>query len=315
MSARFELIDAEKATVTAAGAVKYSVVKMCEWLEVSSSGYYDWRDRSTSAAAARRDRLKVLIGKVFTESDGTYGYRRVQAQLVRWGEPAGPELVRALMRELGLVACQPRPWRHSLTVADAAPAPIPDLVRRDFTAPAPGQKLVGDITYIPTWEGWVYLATVLDCHTKAVIGWATGDNYKTPLISAAIRMAARNQGIVPGAIFHSDRGSNRGFNWSSHHPDDGGVPRWQDVGSRLLIGRSGRRCGHRVGRRLGGRSSGSFGSRSLRVSRVRTRRLRSACRDRSGRAGFATVAGCHRSVSPSRRAGTCRSPNARRSRF
>ena len=79
---------------------------------------------------------------------------------------------------------------------------------RDFTADAPGQKMVGDITYIPTWEGWLYLATVIDCHTKAVIGWAMDDNYKTPLISAAIIMAARNHSLEPGAIFHSDRGSN-----------------------------------------------------------------------------------------------------------
>jgi putative transposase len=102
-----KLIDAEKATVTSAGAVKYSIVKMCEWLEVSSSGYYEWRDRTASAAAARRDRLKVLIDWVFTDSDGTYGHRRVQAQLARWGEHAGLELVRSLMRELGLVACKP----------------------------------------------------------------------------------------------------------------------------------------------------------------------------------------------------------------
>jgi transposase InsO family protein len=68
--------------------------------------------------------------------------------------------------------------------------------------------MVGDITYIPTWEGWLYLATVIDCHTKAVIGWAMGDNYKTPLISAAILMAARNHSLEPGVIFHSDRGSN-----------------------------------------------------------------------------------------------------------
>jgi transposase InsO family protein len=68
--------------------------------------------------------------------------------------------------------------------------------------------MVGDITYIPTWEGWVYLATVIDCHTKAVVGWAVDDNYRTPLISAAIRMAARNHGLSPGAVFHSDRGSN-----------------------------------------------------------------------------------------------------------
>jgi len=177
-------------------------------LGVSSSGYYEWQGRPASATAARRDRVKVLIAEVFTDSDGTYGHRRVHAQLARWGEHASLELVRGLMRELGLVACQPRPWRHSLTEADAAPAPIPDLVRRDFTAEAPGRKMVGDITYIPTWEGWVYLATVIDCHTKAVVGWAVDDNYKTGLISSAIRMAARNHGLSPGAVFHSDRGSN-----------------------------------------------------------------------------------------------------------
>jgi len=208
VSARYELIDAEKAAVTAGGVAKYSIVKMCEWLEVSSSGYYEWRGRPASATAARRDRLKLLIGAAFDGSDGTYGHRRVHAQLARWGEQASPELVRALMRQLGLVACQPRPWRHSLTVADAAAAPIPDLVRREFTARAPGEKMVGDITYIPTWEGWVYLATVIDCHTKAVVGWAIDDNYRTPLISAAIGMAARNHNLSPGAIFHSDRGSN-----------------------------------------------------------------------------------------------------------
>lgn len=208
MSARYELIDAEKATVTPAGALMYSVVKMCEWLEVSSSGYYEWRGRPASATVARRNRLTLLIDAAFTGSDGTYGHRRIHAQLLRWGEQASSELVRALMRELGLVACQPRPWRHSLTTADAAPAPIPDLVRRDFTAPAPGHKMVGDITYIPTWEGWVYLAAVIDCHTKAVIGWAIDDNYKTPLITAAVTMAARNHDLSAGAIFHSDRGSN-----------------------------------------------------------------------------------------------------------
>ena len=263
MSARYELIDAEKATTTPAGVAKYSVVRMCEWLDVSRAGYYEWRDRPASATAARRDRLKLLIAGVFADSDGTYGHRRVHAQLVRWGEHTSLELVRGLMRELGLVACQPRPWRHSLTEADEAAAPIPDLVRRDFTAQAPGEKMVGDITYIPTWEGWVYLATVIDCHTKAVVGWAVDDNYKTPLISAAIGMAARNHGLAPGAIFHSDRGSNRGFNGSSQHLDRGGVlrwrNRWQDAGSGLLTGRCVRRCGLRAGRRLGSRSSGSSG--------------------------------------------------------
>jgi putative transposase len=111
------------------------------------------------------------------------------------------------MRGLDLVACQPRPWRHSLTESGPS-GPIPDLVHRDFTADTPGAKMVGDITYVPTWEGWLYLATVIDCHTKAVIGWAMGDNYRTPLISAAIAMAVRTHVISDGAIFHSDRGSN-----------------------------------------------------------------------------------------------------------
>src|SRR5207253_8575777 len=76
------------------------------------------------------------------------------------------------------------------------------------SADAPGEKLVGDITYIPTWEGWVYLAVVIDCYTKAVIGWAMSDHYRTPLITAAIDMAARNHRLPAGAVFHSDRGSN-----------------------------------------------------------------------------------------------------------
>jgi len=258
VSARYELIDAEKATTTSGGAVMYSIVKMCEWLAVSSSGYYEWRGRPASATAGRRDRLKLLIGTVFAGSDGTYGHRRIHAQLARWGEHASLELVRALMRELGLVACQPRPWRHSLTEADAAPAAIPDLVRRDFTAPAPGRKLVGDITYIPTWEGWVYLATVIDCHTKAVIGWAMDDNYRTPLITAAVAMAARNHDLAPGAVFHSDRGSNGGLNRSSQHLIGGGGVRWRE-GSSGRIGLCVRRCVRRAGRCRHGMWSASFG--------------------------------------------------------
>jgi putative transposase len=204
---RYEFIDGEKAMVTPSGEAKYTVVKMCEWMEVSKSGFYEWLRRPLSATAKRRDFLARLVVKSFEESDGTYGYRRVHAQLDRWGEQAGPELVRALMGEAGLEACQPRPWRHSLTESGPS-GPIPDLVERDFTAEAPGTKMVGDITYIPTWEGWLYLATVIDCHHKGVIGWAMDDNYKTPLISSAIAMAVRNRTIQPGAIFHSDRGSN-----------------------------------------------------------------------------------------------------------
>lgn len=164
------------------------------------AGAPGFRDRSAA------DELKLLVKKAFDMSDSTYGYRRIHAQLARWDVRAGLELIRQLMRELGLVTCQPKPKRWSLT--QAATSEVPDLVGRDFTADAPGKKLVGDITYIKTGEGWLYLATVIDCCTKEVIGYAMDDHYQTPLISQAIRNAARNRKLADSAIFHSDRGSN-----------------------------------------------------------------------------------------------------------
>ncbi len=194
MSDKFEFIDAEYAINAANSEPAPGIFSMCSLLEVSRSGFYEWRDRPASATAQRREDLKLLITKSFDESDGTYGHRRVHADLAAWGVPCGPELVRFLMRELDLQPCQPRPWRHSLTEADGSEHHIGDLVDRDFTTDAPGVKLVGDITYIETWQGWIYLATVIDCYDKSVIGWATHDNYKTPLIEEAIEMAARNRG-------------------------------------------------------------------------------------------------------------------------
>jgi putative transposase len=193
---------------TGDGLYEFPVVFMCVRLRVSRSGFYEWRDRAVSATAQRRVDISRLVELSFAESDETYGYRRVYAELVRWGVVCSPELARSIMRELGLVPCQPRPWRHSLTEAGASAGPIPDLVNRDFTADAPGEKMVGDITYVPTWEGWLFLATVIDCHTKEVVGWAMDDNYKTPLIAEAMQMAARSGDLPSDAIFHSDRGSN-----------------------------------------------------------------------------------------------------------
>jgi putative transposase len=203
---KYEFIDAEYASMPPDGPAP-TIVQMCRWLGVSKSGFYEWLSRPESAAAARRELLKIKIEVLFYANDEAYGYRRMHAALVRGGEEVGDELVRKLMRELGLEPCQPRPWRHSLTEQGPA-GPIPDLVSRDFTAARPGEKMVGDITYIPTWEGWVYLALVIDCATRMITGWAMDDNYKTPLISTAIRMAARNVDLPEGAIFHSDRGSN-----------------------------------------------------------------------------------------------------------
>lgn len=198
MREKYDLIDAEKAN--------FPIVKMCEWAEVSTSGYYEWRDRPASATAIRREYLKRLITAIFKLSDETYGYRRVHAQLVRQGEQVSDELVRELMRELGLVSCQPRPYRPA-TTTPGDPGPIPDLVKRDFTADAPGEKMVGDITYIPTGEGWLYLATVIDCHTKSCVGYSMADHLRAELVIDALHMAARNYPLAPGAIFHSDRGT------------------------------------------------------------------------------------------------------------
>ncbi len=205
VSDKYEFIETMRFDDTAKYA--FTVDFMCPRLQVSRSGYYEWRSRPTSATAERRDHLKLLIQKAFDDSDETYGYRRIHAQLQRWDVQAGPELVRLLMRQMGLEACQPRPTRVCLTDRDEA-AEIPDLVMRDFTAPHPGVKLVGDITYIPTWEGWLYLATVIDCCTKEVIGYAMDDHYRTPLIIQALKNAQRNGKVSKGAIFHSDRGSN-----------------------------------------------------------------------------------------------------------
>jgi putative transposase len=207
VTARYEFIDAEYANPRA-GKHAPAIVQMCRWLGVSKSGYYDWLARPQSAAAERRELLKARIRALFEANNEEYGYRRMHRALTRGGVQAGQELVRQLMRDLGLVPCQPRPWRRSLTEQDGAAGPIPDLVSRDFSASQPGEKMVGDITYIPTWEGWLYLATVIDCATRKAVGWAMGNNYKTPLITEAIEMAARNLDLPDGAVFHSDRGSN-----------------------------------------------------------------------------------------------------------
>ncbi|AND17306.1 hypothetical protein A6122_2184 [Rathayibacter tritici] len=111
------------------------------------------------------------------------------------------------MRAAGLEPCQPKPWRP-VTTTPGDPTDIPDLVKRDFTTNRPGCKWVGDITYIRTWEGWVYLATVLDCYSKKVVGYALADHMRTELVSEALEMAARNQpNRAAKTIFHSDRGS------------------------------------------------------------------------------------------------------------
>lgn len=199
MSVKYAFIRSEEGN--------YPIASMCRWAKVSRSGYYDWAARPLSARARRRSELATLVEFSFTGSDQTYGYRRVHAELARWGHRVHPETVRAIMADLGLVACQPRPWRPVTTIAgDAGSAP--DLLGRDFTATEPGTRLVGDITYVASWQGWVYLATVLDCFSKKVIGYAMAEHMRTSLVTDALTMAARNGHIRYGiTVMHTDRGA------------------------------------------------------------------------------------------------------------
>jgi putative transposase len=205
VSGKYAFIDAETA--------RYPIVKMCIWLDVSTSGYYEWVDRLPSATAQGRTRLAALVQAMFDESDGTYGYRRVHAALARQDEDCGPELVRDIMRELGLVPCQPRPWRPTTTQAGEGAEAVPDLVGRDFSADMPGTKVVGDVTYLPTWQGFAYLATVIDCCTKECIGYAIADHMRAELVIDALRMAARNYCLEPeasGSTSASNAGTSPG---------------------------------------------------------------------------------------------------------
>ena len=173
-------------------------MRMCAWIGVSKSGYRHWRNRPDSATEERRVALKEHIAGIFAASRETYGYRRVRAELARQDVTCGPELVRHLMRALDLRACQPRPWRTT-TIRDPDADPVADHVQRDFTAGEPGVKLVGDITYIKTWEGFCYLSTVIDCHTKAVIGWPIDDHMQTVVPGLLRREDVEAAGQAPGS--------------------------------------------------------------------------------------------------------------------
>lgn len=199
MSVKYAFIRSEEGN--------YPTASMCRWARVSRSGFHAWKTRAPSATARRRAELTAIVRFSFEQSDETYGYRRVHADLVRWGHRVDDETVRSIMREQGLVPCQPRPWRPITTIAGDAGS-TPDLVRRDFTAQMPATKLVGDITYIRTWEGWLYLATVLDCFSKKVVGYAMADHMRTSLVTDALDMAARNGHIREKVtIMHTDRGT------------------------------------------------------------------------------------------------------------
>jgi putative transposase len=180
---------------------------MCDMLGVARSSFYAWRNRTETPTAARRRALAEHIQRVFDDSRHTSGCRRVAAQLNREGHECSVGLVAELMRELGLRAVQPRAYKRT-TIPGEAPVVSPDLIGRDFdpASSAPGERLVGDITYLKTGEGWLYLATVIDLATRMVVGWQLADHMRTSLVVDAVQMGIDAGLVAPGAIFHSDRG-------------------------------------------------------------------------------------------------------------
>jgi transposase InsO family protein len=194
------VIEAEKAT--------YPIAWMCRQLSVPRSSFYAWRAQAAveTATAVRRRELGEQVARVFTAGRGAYGCRRVAAQLDREGHRCSVGLVADLMREQGLVAVQPRAYRRT-TVPGEQPVDSLDLIGRDFTTGgAPGTRLVGDITYLRTGEGWLYLATVIDLATRMVIGWQTAEHMRTNLVVDALAAALGSGRVEPDAIFHADRG-------------------------------------------------------------------------------------------------------------
>lgn len=179
---------------------------MCHVLEVGRSTFYDWLNHSQSERRAEDEILKEKILEIFLKSDRTYGHRRIKKRLRRQRIKCSNSRIRRLMKELRLVPVQTRKFKattnskHSLPVA-------PNLLQQDFTAQAPYEKWVGDITYIPTGEGWLYLATVIDLFSRRVVGWALSERMTKQLVINAINMAIINERPPEGVIFHSDRGS------------------------------------------------------------------------------------------------------------
>lgn len=197
----YGLVEAEKAN--------HWVGTMCRMLKVSKSGYYAWRGRPPSARALADAALVERIGRIHQDSRETYGAPRVHAELrSSCGLRCGRKRVARLMRKAGLVGCGGRKREIRTTRQDTAgraPA-APDLVKRNFPKD-PDRLWVADTTYARSWEGWLYLAFVLDAYSRKVVGWSMANHLRTELVLDALNMAIHNRRPAAGLVHHSDRGS------------------------------------------------------------------------------------------------------------
>ncbi len=185
---------------------EYPVTFMCRELGVSTSGYYDWRKATPSARAKTDAELIEIMRKLHADARGNPGVRRLRAELAAVGHRLGLKRVWRLMRAAGLRGRHPKAWKRT-TVAGKRPVNAPDLIGRLFSAAAPDQKWCGDVTYVKTWDGWAYLATVIDLHSRRVVGWAIADHMRSSLVTAALDMAFAARRPTDGVIFHSGRGT------------------------------------------------------------------------------------------------------------
>ena len=192
----YELIHAERGNIP--------VARACRVLGVARSGYYEWLRAEPSARAIDDAVLAAEVREVFDNNRGRYGAPRVRRALRRRGPRPSKKRVARLMQVLGLRAHMPRRFRRT-TDSRHTKRIAPNLLERDFTALAPNQVLAGDITYIATTDGWLYLAVLLDLYSRRVVGWAMSDRIDTELALAALRMAATTRALEPNWIHHTDR--------------------------------------------------------------------------------------------------------------
>jgi putative transposase len=190
----------------------YPIATMCRLLGVSPSGYYAWAKRPRSRRAQTDEALLAEIRIAHEVSRGTYGAPRVHAELAAKGLRAGRKRVARLMARDGLAGVSRR--KFITTTVKGGNRQAPDLVERNFTAPALDQLWVADITYVPTWAGFLYLAVVLDACSRRIVGWSMATTLATQLVLGALNMALAVR-RPRGVIHHSDQGSQGGFKWSS----------------------------------------------------------------------------------------------------
>ncbi len=183
----------------------HRIALLCRVLGVSPSGYYAWRKRGPSARARADQVLTARIQVLHEQSRATYGTPRIHADLRAAGMRCGRKRVARLMRAAGLVGCHRRQGTVT-TRREPTAAPAPDQVQRQFVASAPDRLWAADITYVPTWAGFLYLAVVLDVYSRRIVGWAMADHLRTELVLAALEMALWNRRPARGVIHHSDQG-------------------------------------------------------------------------------------------------------------